>query len=655
MPMANIAPGRRGLPSGSAPFRGSVTGRRPLRRPVGGDSPAGWVLRVLFGTSDFAGAFPLFYPAEMKRLCGSVLLLMWCAYAALGVGPNEEYVRVYSLIQQGEGLEDSKKSTEALAVYMDAERVLKQLKRSNPQWNPKVVDFRLRYLQAKIATLTPAEPVAVTPAQTETSSGTTAEGAAAIEALNAEVRRLQQDLGRLETDNSTMQAKLREALSVRPAASDPRELEQSLERNRALTKDIELLQTQLADARSLAESDPDTEALKEAQRALKEQTRRADQLESDRASLASRVGALTLSAEAVDALRQENEVLKQQLTDLQTAPPTAVQDSAEVRLNEVLTELALLRSEADILRLEKTALEDRMTRQQGRPATVAAVAASELAESRARAADLEREREELQIQLAQADQELADRGLVVVGEPNGLAQAEIDQLKARLAVYEADTIPYATEELVLMRMSRGLEASNASTPAPPSEVGPLIVQAESQFKRGEFPQAEVTLKKMLEADDSNAFTLSNLAATQMEQGRDAEAEVHLKKALAIAPRDPFTLATMGILKFRQQEYEDALDYLGLAAQYNPDSPVIHNYLGMALSEQGMRGPAETALRRAIQLQPGFADAHFNLALVYILQEPPLRELARWHYQKCLTAGHPRSTEMEQLLDKRGSE
>ena len=82
--------------------------------------------------------------------------------------------------------------------------------------------------------------------------------------------------------------------------------------------------------------------------------------------------------------------------------------------------------------------------------------------------------------------------------------------------------------------------------------------------------------------------------------------------------------------------------------------MIHNYLGMALSEQGMRGPAETALRRAIQLQPGFADAHFNLALVYILQDPPLRELARWHYQKALASGHGRSMEMEQLLDKRAT-
>jgi Flp pilus assembly protein TadD len=266
---------------------------------------------------------------------------------------------------------------------------------------------------------------------------------------------------------------------------------------------------------------------------------------------------------------------------------------------------------------------------------------------------LERERNQLQLQLAQANQEIAARAAATVGEPSGADQAEITRLKARLQVYEAERTPYSVEELALLRMSKALSASAASRPQPPSGTGPLVAQAERQFKEGQFQQAENTLKEVLARDDNNAFTLSNLAATQMEQGRDAEAEANLRKALAVAPRDPFTLATLGILMFRQKQYEEALDYLGLAAQYNPDNPVVQNYLGMTLSEQGMRGPAETALRRAVQLQPGFGDAHFNLALVYILQDPPLRELARWHYQKALAAGHARSPEMEQLLEKRG--
>lgn len=586
----------------------------------------------------------------MKRICASMFLLVLFIATALGAGPNEEYVRVYSLIQQGETLEKAERTAEAMAVFLDAEKSLTRIKKSNPQWNPKVVNYRLRYLQAKIAALTPAAPVEAAPTQPAGSDDGSG-GAAATQALSAEMLTLRQDLQRLQADNNTLQAKLKEALSVRPASADPKALEQSEAQNLALTKEIGLLQTQLADAQSA----PDTQALDEARQALMEESKRADQLATERAALASQVTALALTAEAGEALRQENALLKQQLETLQTAPTADAQGDTELQLSQVITELALLRSESDILRLEKTALEQRMEKLQGRSAAPASVAASELATSRARVADLELERDQLQIQLAQSNQELTERSLAVVGEPNGLAQAEVDRLKARLSVYEAESVPYSVEELVLLRLSRGLESSDASTPRPPEGVGMLVAQAERQFTQGDFKEAEVTLKEVLATDDSNAFTLANLAAAQMEQGRDAEAEVNLRKALASAPRDPFTLATMGILKFRQQQYEDALDYLGLAAQYNPDSPLIHNYLGMALSEQGMRGPAETALRRAIQLQPGFSDAHFNLALVYILQDPPLRELARWHYQKALETGHERSTEMEQLLDKRTSE
>jgi len=64
----------------------------------------------------------------------------------------------------------------------------------------------------------------------------------------------------------------------------------------------------------------------------------------------------------------------------------------------------------------------------------------------------------------------------------------------------------------------------------------------------------------------------------------------------------------------------------------------------------MRGAAETALRKAIQLEPNHASAHHNLAVIYLTQKPPLVELAKWHYQKALANGHPRNSDLEKLLD-----
>jgi Tfp pilus assembly protein PilF len=64
----------------------------------------------------------------------------------------------------------------------------------------------------------------------------------------------------------------------------------------------------------------------------------------------------------------------------------------------------------------------------------------------------------------------------------------------------------------------------------------------------------------------------------------------------------------------------------------------------------MRVPAEAALRKAVQLQPGYAGAHYNLAVVYATQKPPAPELARWHYQKAVDAGHPRNPDLEKKFE-----
>jgi Tfp pilus assembly protein PilF len=55
------------------------------------------------------------------------------------------------------------------------------------------------------------------------------------------------------------------------------------------------------------------------------------------------------------------------------------------------------------------------------------------------------------------------------------------------------------------------------------------------------------------------------------------------------------------------------------------------------------------LRKAIQIDPGYGGAHANLAFVYLTQQPPMVELARWHYEKALAAGNPHNPAIEKLL------
>ena len=70
-------------------------------------------------------------------------------------------------------------------------------------------------------------------------------------------------------------------------------------------------------------------------------------------------------------------------------------------------------------------------------------------------------------------------------------------------------------------------------------------------------------------------------------------------------------------------------------QQNADPAAAFN-LGTALEELGRWGEALTGYRRALQLDPEYADAHFNLARLYEQLGRPaaaLRHLRTYHWLK----------------------
>jgi Flp pilus assembly protein TadD len=109
---------------------------------------------------------------------------------------------------------------------------------------------------------------------------------------------------------------------------------------------------------------------------------------------------------------------------------------------------------------------------------------------------------------------------------------------------------------------------------------------------------------------------------------------------------------MGLLKYRQEKYDEALDALSLSASIIPEEARTQYFLGKTLVQKGNRTGAEAALRKAVHLRPGWAEAHFSLAMVYATQQPPFKELAQWHYQKAIASGYPRNLDFEKLLEER---
>ncbi len=322
--------------------------------------------------------------SAMKWLCMVGVGWLSLALSVWAAGPNEAYVRIYTLMQQGERLESANEGTQALAAYLDARQGLLRLKRSQPEWNPKVVDFRLRYLDTKIERLAPRASVPALTQPAEPAVPGVDVGAERAAAANAQLISLEADLERAQGENRVLQAKLREALTALPAAVDPLELEKAQARQRELAAEVSSLREQLASAQAQVDAKADVQTLKETQAEL-ERTRKS----------------LSTQTQMAEALQGENQLLKQLVTRLRTE--SSASGDTQARLDQALAELALMRSEADILKLEKAALEQRLTSR--------GASSGELTEARASAATLARERDALQAQLAQANEALAARSM----------------------------------------------------------------------------------------------------------------------------------------------------------------------------------------------------------------------------------------------------
>ncbi len=245
---------------------------------------------------------------------------------------------------------------------------------------------------------------------------------------------------------------------------------------------------------------------------------------------------------------------------------------------------------------------------------------------------------------------------------NPVLSQRVEQLEARIAVLEASPVPYNAEELALLKKPpppTNAEPSkvaaipqavhvHSSKDLPPGS-GPLWDEALRASMAGDYTTAEQKYNEVLQKDETNVYVLAFLANVQFAAGQLADCEKTVQRALATDPDDPGSLYLLGLLRYRQDRLDDALDALSLSAKFNPTNAATQNFLGCVLADKGLRPAAETAMRKALQADPDYADAHFNLAVVYAGNQPPSIELARWHYKRAVALGHAKSPTLEKLL------
>ena len=360
----------------------------------------------------------------------------------------------------------------------------------------------------------------------------------------------------------------------------------------------------------------------------------------------------------VKKLQQERDDLKKQLDALAkemksdraaastaTPPPGKPEEANRVKK---------LQQERDDLKKQLDALAKEMKSDRAAASTAAPPPGKP--EEAKRIKKLQQERDDLKKQLDAAAKELSRRNDKVAGARVVEMEKQVATLRSRLDVFEARQAPYTAEELALFRkpetklVQTDVQADKkAAKELPPGTVA-LAAEAQRYFSAKQLDKAEDKYLQVLRQEQNHVPTLANLAAVELELNHLELAETNILQAVALAPDNATCLLLLGQLRLRQAQYDGSLDALSRAAKLEPRSAEVQNYLGLTLSAKGMRGPAETALRKAVQFEPGYGEAHNNLAVIYATQQPPLLELARWHYQKALAGGSSANPNLERLLN-----
>ena len=155
---------------------------------------------------------------------------------------------------------------------------------------------------------------------------------------------------------------------------------------------------------------------------------------------------------------------------------------------------------------------------------------------------------------------------------------------------------------------------------------------------GQKQKAISELKTSIRLDPSAAASYGLLGIAQRDEGDLAGAKLSLERAIALSPTSAATFIDLGTVFLRQAQtqrglaqfeaglnatsavpapdWDGAISALQETASKGPDTPELHNMLGLLLGRKGADSNQVLAeFRQALRLRPDYAEAHNNMGLV----------------------------------------
>ncbi|MCB9717473.1 MAG: tetratricopeptide repeat protein [Myxococcales bacterium] len=185
----------------------------------------------------------------------------------------------------------------------------------------------------------------------------------------------------------------------------------------------------------------------------------------------------------------------------------------------------------------------------------------------------------------------------------------------------------AGQQLAKGQMQEAVQTARQALKVHEQNVDAMLVIAQVYYKQGKFELVHAVTSSALQIDakirtpeeTSRAYNLQGFA--MMAMGDEIAATQSFKKAAEVDENNAVAWNNLGTRYLDAGDTATAMSCFEYALQLDARFPEAHLNHGAALRANRQWEPAEAEMRKALELRPNYAEAYFDLGVLYLDADP----------------------------------
>ena len=163
-----------------------------------------------------------------------------------------------------------------------------------------------------------------------------------------------------------------------------------------------------------------------------------------------------------------------------------------------------------------------------------------------------------------------------------------------------------------------LEQAQAAIQLNPRNVQAAIISGDAYLLKGDVAKSRHVFEAVAQALPKESIGPYRLGLVARAEKNDAKALAYFEEALSKMPTAIEPLAQIAMIKISQGKLNEARERVNKQIAASSNSPEIYSLLGQLWMKAEDPGQAETAFKKALELDNSLLSAYLNLGLVYYM-------------------------------------